>query len=169
MTLTAQPRATMAQLAAAAGVSRATLHRQFPNRDALVAHLAGTAAEAVAEAVEAARPGAGPAAAGCERLVAGLVPLGARFAFLLRESSDLDLLPSVRSARDVLDHAVTELVRRGRAEGTFRRDLPEPYQARLITTAVFTAWEAVHAGELGWSVAPEAAVRTLLDGIGSVR
>ncbi|WP_232665201.1 TetR family transcriptional regulator [Pseudonocardia sp. TRM90224] len=163
--LTARPGATMAQLAAAAGISRATLHRRFPSRDALVEHLARTAAAAVVEAVAAARPDEGPAVAACERLVAALVPLGARFAFLLRESGELDLLPDVGAARGALDDAVAGLVRRGRADGTFRTDLPEPYLARLVPVAVFTAWEAVQAGELGWSVAADAAVSTLLAGI----
>jgi AcrR family transcriptional regulator len=163
--LAAHPDATMVELAQAAKVSRATLHRRFPSRDALVGWLAEAAATAAVEAVRDAQLDEGGAGEACRRLVAALVPLGGRFAFLLREGDWIESLPAVRAQVDQLVAAVGGLVERGRADGTFRLDLPASYQVRLVLAAVFTGWEAVRDGELGAKEAPAAASAALLGGL----
>lgn len=164
----ARPNATMAELAGAAGMSRATLHRRFPSRELLLAAVAQEAAAAARRALAEARPADGSATQACTRIVAALVPLGGRFAFLLREGAWLDELPDVAAAIAELEGAVADTVARGRHAGEFRIDLPASYQARLVQAAVFTAWEAVAAGELGSAEAPAAAISVLMAGIGSV-
>lgn len=163
-----RPNATMAELAGAAGMSRATLHRRFPSRELLLAAVAQEAAAAARRAVAVARPAEGSATEACTRLVAALVPLGGRYAFLLREGAWLDELPEVAAGIAELEGAVAETVRRGRRAGEFRVDLPASFLARLVQTAVFTAWEAVAAGELGSAEAPAAAITALLAGITDV-
>ncbi|MEU7907422.1 helix-turn-helix domain-containing protein [Actinoplanes sp. NPDC049118] len=160
-----RPTATMAELADAAGVSRATLHRRFPSRESLLARIAEDAAAAAEHAVAQARPQEGPAPEACVRLVAALVPLGGRFAFLLREGAWLDDLPGVAARIETLAEATAAVIRRGRHAGQFRLDLPASFQTRLVLAAVYTAWEAVQAGELGAKEAPEAAALALLAGI----
>lgn len=167
--LAARPDATMSELANALGISRATLHRRFPGRAALLAWLAEAAAAAAVEAVDRARVAAGPPAAACARLVAALVPLGGQFGFLLREGDRLERLPAVREHVDRLTGAVHDLVLRGRRAGAFRPDLPASYQTRLVLAAVFTAWEAVREGELGGREAADAATAALLGGLGAQR
>jgi len=51
----------MADIAAAAGVHRATLYRHFPEREDLIAALKRRAMEEAADAIDAARPEEGPA------------------------------------------------------------------------------------------------------------
>jgi len=165
--LTARPDASMADLASALGVSRATLHRRFPRRDALIATLAEQAAVAAVDAAERADLAAGEPADACRRLLAALVPLGAQFGFLLREGDRLERLPAVRERMDRLAAAVHGVVRRGRRAGQFRSDLPAAYQERLVMAAVFTAWEAVRDGLLGARLAADAAADALLAGIGA--
>lgn len=165
-TLNTRPTATMAELADAAGISRATLHRRFPSREDLLVRLAEDAAKITEEALADARLTEDSAGAACQRLVTALVPLGSRFTFLLREGAWLDERPAVATATRAVENTVRELVARGRQSGDFRVDLPAFFQVRLVLTAVFTAWEAVQAGELGSREAPEAAAAALLTGIG---
>jgi AcrR family transcriptional regulator len=163
--LAAHPNATMAELARAAKVSRATLHRRFPSRDVLVGWLAEAAATGAVEAVRGAQLDEGGAGEACGRLVAALVPLGGRFEFLLRGGDWIERLPAVGEQVGQLTAAVDGLIERGRADGTFRLDLPASYQARLVLAAVFTGWEAVRNGELGAKEAPAAASAALLGGL----
>ena len=165
-TLNTRPTATMAELADAAGISRATLHRRFPSREDLLVRLAEDAARITEEALADARLTEGSARAACQRLVTTLVPLGSRFTFLLREGTWLDERPAVAAATRAVEKTVHQLVARGRQTGDFRADLPAFFQVRLVLTTVFTAWEAVQAGELGSREAPEAAAAALLTGIG---
>lgn len=167
VTLNARPTATMAELADAAGISRATLHRRFPSREDLLVRLAEDAATLTEEALAGARLTEDSARAACLRLVTVLVPLGSRFTFLLREGVWLDERPAVAAATRKVEDTVHQLIMRGRQAGEFRVDLPAFFQVRLVVAAVFTAWEAVNAGELGSREAPEAAAAALLTGIGA--
>jgi TetR/AcrR family transcriptional regulator, mexCD-oprJ operon repressor len=163
--LNARPGATMTELAAAAGLSRATLHRRFPSRDDLLIRLAEDAADKTTAALADARLDTAPAREACLRLVDALVPLGGRFAFLLREGAWLDEQPAVAKGIRTVEDAVHQVIERGRRSGELRADLPESYQVRLVLAAVYTAWEAIQAGELGSREAPRAAAAALLTGI----
>ncbi|MER0244344.1 helix-turn-helix domain-containing protein [Streptomyces sp. HSW2009] len=60
--LSANPAASMEQIAEAAGVARTTVHRRFVSRDALLAALAAWATQRFHDAVESARPDSVPPA-----------------------------------------------------------------------------------------------------------
>ncbi|MFB9347173.1 TetR family transcriptional regulator [Streptomyces heliomycini] len=72
--LTRRSTATMDEVAEAAGISRATLHRQFAGRDALVRALEALGIAGCEAALAAARTDEGPAADAVRRLVAGIEP-----------------------------------------------------------------------------------------------
>src|SRR5439155_14662896 len=77
--------ANMAEVAAAAGVSRATLYRYYPSRETLLEALATQAlAEAGARIADAGLERA-PADEAIERIMRALIAVGDRYAVLLRE------------------------------------------------------------------------------------
>src|SRR5438270_3909526 len=83
-------RANMADVAAAAGVSRATLYRYFPDREALLDALASHAlADASARLADAGLERA-PVEEALERIVRALTAVGDRYAVLVGEQIEAD-------------------------------------------------------------------------------
>src|SRR5204863_2266354 len=82
--------ASMADVAAAAGVSRATLYRYYPDREALLDALASNAlADAAARLADAGLERASVEDA-IERIVRALTAVGDRYAVLVREQVEAD-------------------------------------------------------------------------------
>ncbi|MGW0735171.1 TetR/AcrR family transcriptional regulator [Streptomyces sp. NPDC002851] len=80
--LSANPAASMEQIAGAAGVARTTVHRRFASRDALITALAAWATQRFHDAVQAARPETAPPAVALYQVTANVlrVKVGWRFA-----------------------------------------------------------------------------------------
>src|SRR3712207_5783127 len=131
--LSAAPTASMEEIAAAAGISRATLFRRYPNRQVLVSAVARAAAEAYVAATDAARLEKGPPDDALRRLIAALAPLGVRFGLLtsqpLDELVERELLTLVRDS----DEQLRALVRRGQEDGVFRVDLSAEWVVIMVT------------------------------------
>ncbi len=163
--LVASPSASMGDVAAAAGISRTTLHSRFPSREALLAALAADAMDLVEQAYGEARLEVGAVMDALRRLVALLVPLGPRLDFLLRERSlDDDAAVTVRYSH--LERPIVALFERGQLEGVIRADLPPWWLASGATGLVSAAWEAIADGRLAPRDAAGFVVTTLLDGVG---
>jgi TetR/AcrR family transcriptional repressor of lfrA len=154
------PGASMADVAATAGVGRTTLYRYFPTREALVAALA---AEAVAEA------GARLAAAGLdhvapaeaiERIVRALLSTGERYAVLLRQ-------PIAPRDPDI-DRLVAEPIRsvfaRAAREGAIRSDLRPEILVDLFGSLVYAAMQIVVEARLGMEDAASMTTTLFLHG-----
>src|SRR6266702_4715438 len=120
----------MADVAAAAGVSRATLYRYYPDREALLAALAS---HALADA--AARLARAPVEEAIERIVRALTAVGDRYAVLVREQ--------VRSDPGEIERLVAAPMRavfaRGLESGLFRQDLPAEVLLELFGGALLAA------------------------------
>src|SRR5881392_2096674 len=84
--LTRRSTATMDEVARAAGISRATLHRQFAGRDALVRALEELGIAACESALDRARLDEGPAADAWRRLIREVEPSAPRLAFRVTEN-----------------------------------------------------------------------------------
>jgi AcrR family transcriptional regulator len=147
--LAARPAASMDDVARAAGISRATLFRRFPNRSALVAGLCRQAVGAFVAATDP-DPGAeeGDSASAVRALVARLVPLGARYGLMatqpLEELLERDLLERASAGEE----RVRALVRRGQADGSFRVEVDPEWVLTVLTWLVVGAADGVRLGRL---------------------
>jgi AcrR family transcriptional regulator len=149
---------TMAQVAAAAGVGRATLYRYFPTRAALLVAISRAALDDLSAAVTQADLDAVSGRAAIDRLTRALVGVGRRYGALTRAGDGvLD--------RDDLDRRVTHplrgLLERAVADGTLRADLPIP---TLFTLFVGLVDAAVTDRETPAESAAAAVASVFLDG-----
>jgi AcrR family transcriptional regulator len=86
--LSADPGASMEQIAAAAGVARTTIHRRFTHRQALIEALAVSAARQLAQAVEDGRPDTAPPSVALHRITANVLEVKGAWAFALGLGAD---------------------------------------------------------------------------------
>ncbi|MGV9425599.1 TetR/AcrR family transcriptional regulator [Streptomyces sp. NPDC003656] len=120
--LTRRSTATMDEVARAAGISRATLHRHFAGRDALVRALEALGIAECEAAVDRARLDEGPASDAVRRLVRELQSAAGLVAFLYGESQ-LWEGQGQNEGWERLDTRIGALFRRGQREGELRIDL----------------------------------------------
>jgi AcrR family transcriptional regulator len=168
--LVADPAASLADVAKAAGIGRTTLHKLYPTRHALLVALAQDALDLL-EGIYQELGLDGPsdrAPEALRRLVTAMIPLGPRLWFLLRERS-LDTEPELIARVEALDAPVRALVRRAQTDGVIRADLSDEWIVASINALVSAAWERIALGRLAPVSAPELVMNTLLGGIESAQ
>jgi AcrR family transcriptional regulator len=147
--LVVDPSASLDSIARAAGIGRTTVYRRYPTRQALLSAAARDALDVLEGAYsEAMRPEVGDdAAAVLRRLVAAMVPVGARVEFLFRvRPSGAD--PGVVARVGALDARVRVLVRRLQASGQVCASVPEEWLVLSLNALVFSAWLLVARGRM---------------------
>ena len=120
--LTRKSTATMDEVAKAAGISRATLHRQFAGRDALVRALEALGIAECEAALDRARLDEGPAGEAVRRLIREFEPAAGLLAFLYSENQLFEG-EEQNAGWARIDACVSALFRRGQDAGEFRIDL----------------------------------------------
>ncbi|MFC3577129.1 TetR/AcrR family transcriptional regulator [Streptomyces yaanensis] len=120
--LTRKSTATMDEVAKAAGISRATLHRRFAGRDALVRALEALGIEECEAALDAARLGEDSAQDALRRFVKEIEPAAGLLAFLYSENQ-LYEGEEQNAGWARIDARIAALFRRGQEGGEFRIDL----------------------------------------------
>jgi TetR/AcrR family transcriptional regulator, mexCD-oprJ operon repressor len=142
--LTRGEQASMTDVAAAAGVARATVYRYFPNRQSLLDELARLAVRSAAERLAAARIDEIPVPDGITRAVRALVEVGDLFVVVARER--------LRTEREQFERDVggplRALVERGQAAGDLRSDIPSAWLTdSLIGVVVGVVSSPLHHGQ----------------------
>jgi TetR/AcrR family transcriptional regulator, mexCD-oprJ operon repressor len=112
--------ASMADVAAAAGMARATVYRYFPNREALFEALGRLAVEETGERLQAGRLQDVPVPEAFERAVRALVAVGDYLVVVSRESARPD--PAEFEQR--VASPLRQLIARAQSRGEVRDDLP---------------------------------------------
>jgi TetR/AcrR family transcriptional regulator, mexCD-oprJ operon repressor len=142
------PRASVADVAAAAGVGRATVYRRFPTREALVTSLIRRLFEEADAIVTAAIAVTGRSALDLvAEMTTGFVGLGERYRFLLAHRGELDATGK-EVADPHLEQAMLELVQAGQARGELRADVPAQWALVLMRGVSQSCSEAIARDEL---------------------
>jgi len=160
--LSQNPGASMADIAKAAGIGRATLHRHFASRDALVVALCRAAMTEIDAAIDAATANATSHTEALRLSIDALIPLAHRMTFLGYMTSDDPDLAAEYSRSDAEMHATIDAAK---AEGTFDPHIPTPWINATCEALVYAAWEMVLAEEATPNQAAAFVWRTLTKGL----
>jgi AcrR family transcriptional regulator len=131
----------MAQVAQAAGLTRATLYRHFSTRQKLFEAMRAEALKRAADAISGSRLDEGDPLEALRRALDALAPTGVRFRALLAEGADQD--PEFLSERAEVFAPLVETVRRGQEAGLIRSDVTSAWvvtaMASLLIAGVRTS------------------------------
>ncbi len=155
--------ASLSEIAARAGVGRASLHRHFPSRTDLIAAVVRQCMDETDAATVAAVRDAGSARETLSRLLEAVIPLGDRYHFLAAVGSDE---AGVRARYEVDMEWLARLSGDLKKEGVLAADVPRAWAAAQIDAQIWIAWTEVAAGRLAPADAADLAFRTLLEGLG---
>lgn len=150
----------MAEVAAAAGVSRATLYRYFPDREVLLEALAAQAlADAGARLADAGLERATVEEA-IERIVRAVIAIGDRYSVIVHELVKFDPAEAER----LLGAPMRAVFARGIEGGVIRDDVSADVILELFGGALRAAVKLVERRRLGVEEASAAAASVFLDG-----
>jgi TetR/AcrR family transcriptional repressor of mexCD-oprJ operon len=120
--------ASMLDVAAAAGVGRATVYRYFPSRQALLDELADVALDRAGERLAAASLDRVPVAEAISRAVRALLDVGDYFVVLERER----VRPDPTRLETQVGARLRAILERGQANGEIRDDVPASWLTEAL-------------------------------------
>ncbi len=161
-----QPGSSPPIVAERAGVGRATLHRHFPSRDALMSELAHMSIKEIDDAVSGLEHQARSAAELLKLKVEAIIPLGDRFHFLSNESQ---LMKNEKVYQEVMRQyaQLSEIIVRAKAEGSIDPSVPTDWIVGTIDGLIYTAWSIRAMGSVAENQIPNLVMRTLFNGFGA--
>ncbi|RCG27662.1 TetR/AcrR family transcriptional regulator [Streptomyces diacarni] len=161
--LTRRPTSSMDDIAKAARISRATLHRHFAGRDALIRALEQLGLARLDAALDAARVDEGDAAEAVRRVIAEAEPHAGFLGFLVTENQLFE--PGEQDAGWTrIDARIGALFQRGQHEGAFRIDLTAAWLTEALYALVTAAAWAVQDGRVASRDAVRMTAELLLGG-----
>jgi AcrR family transcriptional regulator len=129
---------SMAEVAAAAGMARATVYRYFPNREALFDALGRFAVEEAGERLQAGRLDEIAVPDAFERAVRALVGVGDSFVVVARDSAR----PDSEGFEQRVAAPLRGLVERAQSQGEVRDDLPASWLMESLIGIVVSGLQA---------------------------
>lgn len=161
--LSANPAATVEQIAEAAGVARTTVHRRFASRDALIAALAAWATQRFREAVEAARPDTAPPAVALHQATANVLRVKVSWRFAM-DATATD--PEVARVHAGILASCERLFARARDTGLLGPDTDLDWARRVYYALIHEAAAQGPATDAAVDALATRVVTTLLHGLG---
>lgn len=162
--LAADPRASMADIAAAAGVSRVTMYGHFSSRKELVGAVFGRVMEESRRTLESVDL-TGDEMSALERLVLASWRIVGPGRMLLAAAREELGAEGVRAYHEDAAKRLESLVRRGRSSGVFRTDVPTAWLVTCYQGTLHTAADELRSGRLAERSADRivlATIRSLL-------
>ena len=158
--LAGDPSVSLEQVAARAGVTRATLYHHFAGRDALLDALTVRSIIEVTAAVESARPDEGSASEATERVLRAAWQVVGRYRGLVIVNPRRLQRAELRRRLGPALGPVRKLILRGQRSGEFDSELPAEWLIGVITDLIHAASGQVTAGAMDPDAAERALVRT---------
>jgi AcrR family transcriptional regulator len=165
--LGADPHASMAAVALASGVGRATVYRHYSTRDVLIRAIRLRALRDCQQALTPAPLDQACATEALGAVVAILLPMLDRYRVLLDAPPPDRSDPEQGKLTDAIERPLLALIRRGQSVGEFDAQLPATFVLEVLTGVLRAARAAMAAGEVSAESASALAVRALLSGIGT--
>jgi AcrR family transcriptional regulator len=162
--LVADPAASLAEVAAAAGIGRTTLHKQYATRDDLLCAVGRRAIDlwdqAISEITSADPDG------GLRALTAAMVPIGPQLAFLWRTPA-FDHIQEIRERWKAVEARGLTVLKRAQDRGIVAASIPDWWLLQTLYSVIYVAAESVGDGKLAPLDAPGLALSTFLHGVGA--
>lgn len=160
--LAVDPGATIAGIAAEAGVDRRTVYRRFASREDLLAAIYVSRLEAIERAIEDARLREAPVAVALHRYVENIIAVNRKWPVdLARMLAD----DAARERREVSRREVDLFLQRATDEGLLRPGLPEGWAGALLPQLMHLVSRQMP--HLSPAQAADIVVDTLLRGLGA--
>lgn len=139
---------SIAAVAATAGVSRVTVYAHFATWEALLEAVVERAARRTTAALEAAEPDRGAPLAALDRVLAVGWRELARSSAMAQAAAEQLSPAALARAHHAIHHRLGELVERGRADGSFRADLPTAWLMTSALALIHACAQEVRAGRI---------------------
>ena len=162
--LVADPAASLAEVAAAAGIGRTTLHKHYATRDDLLCAVGHRAIDLWEQAVSEVT-GTDPDG-GLRALTAAMIPIGPQLAFLWRTPA-FDHVQDIAERWKAVEARGLAVLRRAQDRGVLTAGVPDWWLLQTFYSIIYVAAESVGAGQLAPLDAPGLALSTFLHGVGT--
>jgi TetR/AcrR family transcriptional regulator, mexCD-oprJ operon repressor len=162
--VTANPGASTAEIAEAAGVSRATLHRTLGGREKVLEAIYGWLLASCDRIFDAAGIDDGEVLPALDRLVEDSYPLAQSY-WILIATPELERVPELKEKLEAQDARLERFFTRGQADGVFRPDMPPRWLAYSLGSQVMSAWYLVDEGHAGAREVPRLVRAATLEGL----
>lgn len=164
--LVADPSASLAEVAEAAGIGRTTLHKHYATRDDLLRAVAHRAIDRWEHVVGAADASAAEAEDGGLRALAdAMISVGPYLAFLWRNPA-FDRFEDIGLRYKSVEPHAMAILERAQKQGKLRADVPGYWLLHTFYSLVYVASESIYDGDLAPRDAPDLVVSTFLRGVG---
>jgi AcrR family transcriptional regulator len=164
--LVADPAASLAEVAAAAGIGRTTLHKHYATRDDLLCAVGHRAIDLWEQAVSGVAPD--DPDGGLRAITAAMIPIGPQLAFLWR-TPVFDHIAALDERWKAAEARVLAVLNRAQDRGVLAAGIPDWWLLQTFYSIVYVAAESVGSGRLAPLDAPDLALSTFLHGIGAAR
>ena len=161
--LSRNPEASMADVAQAAELTRATLYRHFSSRQSLLKAIQGEALSRASAILLGCRLDEGSALEVLRRVIDSLSKYGMRFRIILMRGSEANA--NFSTQRDLVFAPLVDVVRRGQREGDIQQDLSPEWVVSAMSSLLMTAVRSLPTIEKSEIAMAELVYQTLVGGI----